>query len=91
MTNTKDYELICMKLQTIFIFIFCEIMMECTIITKSIADMKHRKYVNIRLVKSRNLSSATYLSAPRCNIIIRFPCFLHKLLNNMEFFFSRDT
>ena len=76
MTNTTDSEPLCIKLQTIFIFILFEIMMECAIITKSIADMKHRKYGNIRLVQSQNLSSATYLSSPRCNVIIRFPGFL---------------
>ena len=59
-----------------FHFYFFEIMMECAIITKSISDMKHRTYGNIRLVQSQNLSYATYMSAPRCNIIIRFPGFL---------------
>ena len=51
-------------------------MMECTVIAKPIADMKHPKYGNIHLVQSQNLSAATYLSAPSCNIIIHFPGFL---------------
>ena len=72
-----------------FHFIFFEIMLECIIIAQSIANMKHRKYGNIRLVQSQNLSTVTYLSAPRCNIIIRFPGFLPKLLKYIEFFFEK--